>query len=751
MQLGLTEEQDLLQRTFAELFSAESSPERVRAAEATGFDPGLWKHLIETGAIGIRVPEAQDGSGAGLHDAVILAEQAGRALASVPLVEAICVAGLLARIGTDAARAPLADILAGGCIPTLALHEVDRQPTQLVPGGAAADVVLALDGDAVVLVRRRRVAAEPPPANIGSSALAHWQLDVAPAGGERVVLARGAAARSAYQAAREEWRLLTAAALAGLAQRALEIGADYAKSRIQFDRPIGAFQGVAHPLADAATAVSASQLMVSYAIWSIATGQREAAARICFAFAAAAESAGTATARALHVHGGYGLSLEYDIQLYYRRAKSWALAGGDPRDELLRAAARLWDDGAEAVALPDAGACALDWSLGEGAERVRAEVRAFCQRALTPELRAKAHFSWDGHDPEFHKEIAKAGLLFPSWPRAYGGRETNAYENSALLDEFQHQGWSTHAIITTGMVGQTLIKFATDELKREVLPRVLAGDAVISLGYTEPASGSDVAAAQCRAVRDGDHWVIDGQKMFTSGADRAQYVFLLTRTDPSSAKHKGLTMFLVPLDAPGITVHPVLTLSDERTNVTYYSGARIPDRYRVGEVGGGWNVVGYALEIEHGAAGGSAGHGTHLRELAERASRWARTAVRNGRPVLADARACERLARVQMHADMSLVLDRRVLWLGVVGRPDRGEGPMSKLFPTDTCQIDAADLLDLWAPESLLKKDADGAIAEGDPEFAYRVAAATRIYAGTSEIMRSIIAQLALGLPRSRS
>ena len=193
------------------------------------------------------------------------------------------------------------------------------------------------------------------------------------------------------------------------------------------------------------------------------------------------------------------------------------------------------------------------------------------------------------------------------------------------------------------------------------------------------------------------------------------------------------------------------TLSDERTNVTYYSGVRIPDRYRVGEVNGGWGVLGYALEIEHGSAAGSAGHGTHLRDLAERAARWARGALRDGKPVLADPRVRERLARVAMHAEMSFVLDRRSLWFGATGRPDRGEGPMSKLFGTETLQADATDLLDLWAPDSLLRAGSDGAIAEGEPEFGYRVAAATTIYAGTSEIMRSIIAQLALGLPRSRS
>ncbi|TMA29880.1 MAG: acyl-CoA dehydrogenase, partial [Deltaproteobacteria bacterium] len=134
----------------------------------------------------------------------------------------------------------LAEIIDGACIPALALRELEQSAAQFVPGGAAADAVLALDGDALVLVRRPRAGAEAPSANLGASALARWRLDAAPAGGERTVLARGDAAQTAYQAAREEWRLLTAAALTGLAERALEIGADYAKSRIQFDRPIGA-------------------------------------------------------------------------------------------------------------------------------------------------------------------------------------------------------------------------------------------------------------------------------------------------------------------------------------------------------------------------------------------------------------------------------------------------------------------------------------------------------------------------------
>jgi len=210
-------------------------------------------------------------------------------------------------------------------------------------------------------------------------------------------------------------------------------------------------------------------------------------------------------------------------------------------------------------------------------------------------------------------------------------------------------------------------------------------------------------------------------------------------------------MFLVPLDTPGIEIQAVHTLSDERTNATYYNGVRIPDRYRVGEVGGGWRVVGYALEIEHGSGLVAGAQHLNLHDLARKAVGWVREARRDGRPALADARVCERVARVAMHAEMSFLLGRRALWYSATGRPDRGEGPMNKLFGTETLLSDASDLLDLMAPESLLRAGVEGSAAEGEAEFAYRLAAAATIYGGSSEIIRSVIAQQALGLPRSRS
>jgi len=738
----LGEEQELLRESFEELFAAESSAERVRAAEPLGFDAGLWKQLVETGAVAMRAPEARGGSGAGLLDAALVCELAGRHLASVPLPEAIAASRLLAELPGEAAQQTLAAVTAGSAVPTLAVGRAWDDADPLVPGGAIADAVLGMDGEALLLLRPE-AGSRRAPASLGSAPLA--RLAVRRDAPGATVLLEGIEARRAFEAAREEWKLLTAAALGGLARRALELAADYAGERIQFGRAIATFQGIAHPLADAVTAVDGARLLWLEAIWAIARGDARAAALVSMAFASAAEASAEATARSLHVHGGYGLSVEYDIQLYFRRGRAWALAGGSASDELQELARRSWQ-GAE-VALPPAGDPVPDFGLGVEAEALRDEVRAFLDEKLTPERRARAHFSWDGHDPELHRELAAAGLAYPQWPREYGGQERSAYGAFVVQKELVRAGWTEYALATTRIIAEAVMKFGSDAVKQEVLPRVARGEAVLSMGYTEPSAGSDVAAVSTRAVRqdDGD-WRIDGQKMFTSGAHLAQYVFLLTRSNSDVPKHRGLTLFLVPLDTPGIEVQPVYTVGDERTNITYYSGVQVPDRYRVGEVDGGWAVLAYALEIEHGT---SFEH--HQRELVEAAADWAGRTRRGGRPLLEDPRARERLARAAIHAEVARLLELRTLWTAAEGLPDGGEGAMAKLFSSEKLATDARDLLDLAAPDSLLSRGAPGAAGDGMIEFSYRHAAGTRIYAGSSEIMRSVIAQLALGMPRSRS
>ena len=174
------------------------------------------------------------------------------------------------------------------------------------------------------------------------------------------------------------------------------------------------------------------------------------------------------------------------------------------------------------------------------------------KKTLTPELKAKAHYSFDGHDAGLHRKLAQAGLALSFVAERVGRAGSSALCHECVAPSLEEVGWTTHAISTSGMVGTMIRLFGSDELKRDVLTKIVAGEVVCSLGYSEPGSGSDVFAAQTRATRDGDGWRIDGQKMFTSGANIADYVLMLTRTNPDVPKHKGLTMFIVPLKTPGV-------------------------------------------------------------------------------------------------------------------------------------------------------------------------------------------------------
>ncbi|MCU1460539.1 MAG: acdA 15 [Acidimicrobiales bacterium] len=303
MNLDLDDDQSLLQRTFRQLFARHATPERVRAAEPLGFDAALWATLAQSGVPGL----ALDGS---LLDLALIAEAAGATVAPVPIVDALVATRLL---GRDDGLVALA-VRPGG----------DDGIARLVPAGAVARRVAGFDGGALVTVDR-----EPPmaaPVNLGCSPLA----DVDLRDPSRSVVAEGDAARARYERAVDEWRVLTAAALVGLGATALELGVAYARSRRQFDAPIGSFQAVQQPLADVATALDGARLLVYEAACE------ETADLASMALAFAAETAQAAAGVSLHVHGGYGFMLEYDVQLFFRRAKAWPLALGDPARELDR-------------------------------------------------------------------------------------------------------------------------------------------------------------------------------------------------------------------------------------------------------------------------------------------------------------------------------------------------------------------------------------------------------------------------------
>ncbi|MGI4984879.1 MAG: acyl-CoA dehydrogenase [Janthinobacterium lividum] len=753
MKLDLTDEQRMLCDAVAKVFHSESSAARVRAAEARGFDADLWGELQAMGIASMRVPEPA-GGGMSLFDAALVAEEAGRHLASVPLAESVPALRLLALLPGDGARRLLDAALEGAPV-VLMPHELRRDARHVVSALPGA-TVLALAGDAIVAITglfEASAAAGPMSANLGSEALTRQVLWGTGAAGQFAVLTDGATARALFLAAREEWKVLKAAMLVGLARRAIEMAAAYAGERQQFGKLIGSFQGIAHPLADALTEIDGARLLVWRAVWAIARGDTDAAAYVSMAWWWATQSSARAVAQALHTFGGYGVSLEYDIQLYYRRAKAWALQNGDPQRELHALAERLWGKGA-ATPLPSAGDVGVEFGVGPAAEAFGAEVRAFFEKNLDAELIAHAHHSVAGYHRGFHMKLAAAGLLYPHWPVAFGGNGRTAFDMAAAAEAFEDFNWQRITVPVTNQVAQVVMRFGDSVLQQEVLPRLASGAAVACLGFTEPASGSDVFAAKTRAQRaaDGGDWIIDGQKVFTTAANVADYIFLLVRTDPTGPKHAGLTLFLVPMELPGVSIDAIHTLQDERTNITYLSGVRVPDRYRLGEVDGGLAVMAATLEIEHGGDQ----YRISFDRMVRHAVRWAQTtplddaahADAGARLAIDDPDVRRRLARAMVHATLARDLCYRAIWAVEQGIPGRAAfGPMSKLFSTEIYRTEACDLMDLTAPESLFA----GHDALGSIEIGYRQSVGMTIYGGSSEIHRSLIAEQGLRMPRSRT
>lgn len=319
MDLDLTPDERAVADAFERLFEKESSIERVRHAEATGFDADLWAALTEMGAVGLAVPESAGGGGGGMVELSLAAEAAGRRLVCAPLVEACVAARVLAAAGFSDS---LAELLDGGAPVVLAPRPARDGIATLVPGGAVAAAVVALDDDELVLVRGTR---GTPVDELGFLALA----DRTTRGADRQVLGRGPDARRLWEDAVGWWRIAAAATCVGIAAQALDVACDYARTREQFGVPIGSFQAMQQLLADVIMAVDGGRLLVREAAWHAdhRDGWHVAAD---VAYLHAADAAVTAAEACLHVHGGYGYTLEYDAQLYLRRAKAMMLVGGDP-------------------------------------------------------------------------------------------------------------------------------------------------------------------------------------------------------------------------------------------------------------------------------------------------------------------------------------------------------------------------------------------------------------------------------------
>jgi alkylation response protein AidB-like acyl-CoA dehydrogenase len=322
----LSEEHEALRDAFASFFERECPADLVRAAEPSGFDRPLWARLADMRAVAMGLPEGANGDGAGMVHLSLVAEELGRRVAPAPLVEAVVAARLLAG-GTAVAPDWLADAASGSRLLTLALHP--GAGAQLVPAAAVADGVIGLLGDDLVLTYSG-TRSEPVP-NQGHAPIGWWDLGAAE---ERIVIASGPDAAGRFDRARREWKLLLAAALVGMARASLDISVEHARTRVAFGAPIGAFQGVSHPLADVAGATDTARRLVHKAAWFADCEPDADRHLIPMAYLNAEESAMRATVVGVHVLGGVGFTVESDQQLYFRRVKGWTLVAGDPKATL---------------------------------------------------------------------------------------------------------------------------------------------------------------------------------------------------------------------------------------------------------------------------------------------------------------------------------------------------------------------------------------------------------------------------------
>jgi 3-oxocholest-4-en-26-oyl-CoA dehydrogenase alpha subunit len=374
-------------------------------------------------------------------------------------------------------------------------------------------------------------------------------------------------------------------------------------------------------------------------------------------------------------------------------------------------------------------------------QEFRDRLRAFLVVHVTDEVRRRDRGTGENFDEGVHLALGAEGYLAADWKdESEGGFSALRRRIWDLEIGRAHTPWFHWG--TTAMVAHKVQQFGSAEVADEVLPGVLSGHIRLCLGYTEPEGASDVATCKTRAVRDGECWVINGSKMFTSNAHNAKYVFLLTNTNPDAPKHKNLTMFLVPLGTPGVEIQPLRTVDGDRTNVVFYSDVRVDDKYRIGEVNGGWAVLRGALDVEHGIVDGEADGLQRIAVMSEQLTLMAEAIDKiaalvaqpgaDGRRLLDDESVAYRLGRSIARTEAALSTP------GMFGRVANAQ----------TMRDVAPDLMDVLGAASTLPIDTNGAADDGGAEYIFRLASPTGIYGGTLEVFRNMIAQHALGLGR---
>lgn len=736
-----------------------------------GFDRGYWRELAEQGWFSIFVPEADGGLGLGLREACAIADQAGYHLLPEPFVDAgVQPVLLLAQLPASALRGRLIEGMQSGEIvagvawqeragqtePELLAVEAVREGGQwrlrgrkrFVQPAAGADgwlVWCRFEGEEAVLwlpaeALEGRIESR---CSVDGSRQCDFDLDVRVPDGEGAVLAAGEVARAALQRANDAARIVQAAELAGIARRAFEMTRQYLCDREQFGKPIGSFQALQHRLVDGWMQVELAVACLRDVLkhvdvqadpTSLAAAASRAQSRCVYA-------ATEMCRMAIQMHGAIGTTFEYDIGLYFRRAMTLSARLGNAAAHRRRFASLNTveaepppPDPSKYERFPND----LDWEAMPEAE-FRAMVRALFARYYPDDRRHMPYRQTWAQTRDWYMTLSRLGWLAPAWPKEYGGMGLPPDKLIAYIEESEAWGIARPPDQGINMVGPILMRFGTEEQRARYLPKILSGEHVWTQGYSEPNAGSDLAALRTEAVLDGDYFIVNGQKTWTTWGADGTHMFMLVRTDKTVKKQAGISFLLVDLKTPGITIRPIRNIADEQEFCeVFFDNVRVPRENLVGELNQGWTIAKALLGYER-LFTGSPKHSRHTLTQVEKLARQ--------RGLFDDPLFAERFTALQLDT-----LDLAAAYAGFAELAKRGEPippsiSMLKVWSTETYERLALLLIEAADEYGGMRHHV--ATDEVDLHVVAPLfnALGAKIFAGSNEIQRNILAKSVLELP----
>ncbi|WP_226951324.1 acyl-CoA dehydrogenase [Rhizobium terrae] len=718
MDLDYSDEQLLLKES-ADRFLKDRYDFENRAkvlASDDGIDAAIWSEMADLGWLALPFSEENGGLGGGTVEISLIMEAIGRALVVEPYLASVILAGsLVEKLGTEEQKAEiLAPLIAGTSRPALAHTEkqtgfdlADISATAvktadgytlsgekpLVPGGAAADIFLVsakLDGgirlfavpaDAAGLTRKTAKLVD------GTRAC---DLSLSNVSVPASALFDGGNTLAEIEAAQDRANAALASEAVGIMDALMDATVAYTRERVQFGKPLAAFQALQHRMAEMAVKCQEARASALLATLSADASPTIRIRGVSGARAKIGKVSRFVAQEAIQLHGAMGFSEEMPIGAWFRRLYAIENTFGTTAGHLKRYGEIVRDTevlSGSLLRVPDTDrpelAEGMNLRMSEGEVRFRNEVRTFLDAHLDDDLKRAERLNPSFlADPtiglKWQSKLNEKGWVAPSWPKRYGGTGWTLAERYIFDQECERAGEPHFRGASIKMIAPVLMRYGTDEQKAFYLPRILNGEDLWAQGYSEPGSGSDLASLKTKAVLEGNHYIVNGSKIWSTLAHHATRMFALVRTADTGKKQVGITFILIDLKSPGVTIRPIRSIcGTHEFNQVFFDDVNVPVSDRIGAEGEGWDIAKYLLEFERGGAFA----GGVLRALLTRLHRLASEPLPDGRKMISDPLFAARFAEIATDVDANDMLE-----LAAMSKVQAGGNPGS--VPSSTMKIE---------------------------------------------------------------